>query len=139
MMLSYEYLAGFFDGEGFIQISVRGRNRQTYLKIGFSNNDEEVLRDVQSSLGGKLNKIQHKNPKHKDSFILTIIGEQAKLALVSMMPFLRIKKHRAELALEFCDWRETVKQERHKNSPLVTDGLIWKQKMNALNQRGMVN
>jgi hypothetical protein len=138
-MISWEYIAGFFDGEGFIQISVRGRNRQTYLKIGFSNNDEDVLKEIQEVTGGKIWQNRRKNPRHKPSYLLNVIGLQARAVLLNMLPSLRIKKRRAELALEFCDWRDTVKQERHKNSPLATAGLIWKKKMNELNQRGMVN
>lgn len=136
--MNWDYIAGFMDGEGCISISVRGRNRQTYMKVTFTNTDQNVLREIQILTNGSLSCFQSKNPINRDRYNLTVVGVEARDTLRNVLPMLITKKRQAELALEFCEWRDSVKHTTRANSPLATEGLVWKNKMHVLNRKGRV-
>jgi intein-encoded DNA endonuclease-like protein len=53
-MLSAEYIAGFFDGEGCVGISTRGRGKHPYLRVSVTNTNKEILLLMKAQFGGFL-------------------------------------------------------------------------------------
>jgi hypothetical protein len=100
--------AGFFDGEGFVTIQkrnsrVNGKQYEGfYLRIGINHVNPEPLYEIQRVLGGT---IRQQNP-HKvtgnihQRYSWQLSCQQAKEALVQMMPYFRNKSQVAELGIE---------------------------------------
>lgn len=114
------YLAGFVDGEGTIGIYSNGwkKNRKNPSR-GFRcvfqivNTNEEIINYIKRFLGTSF--ITKRDPRDKKEnlknnrprYILTLssvqnVGEICK----AILPYLKIKKSRAELVLEYCNNRK---------------------------------
>ncbi len=93
------YLAGFMDGEGWItQQKGSSTNASTYrlLQVGIGQNTREVLDWIKQIYGGN---VYTRLPKHRSPNIgyqWQITGEPAAEMLRDVIPFLRIKKSKAE-------------------------------------------
>jgi len=100
------YTAGFFDGEGCVNIVrylQRGRSYHT-LQIVFTNTDFQALEWLRQRWGGYLSKpTQPSNPRHRSSRHLRMSAGPARPLLVAMLPYLIIKKSQVEIALEFIE------------------------------------
>lgn len=103
--LDIAYIAGLFDGEGSINI-FRKQNKSGsnsyYLEITITNTDFPVLNWLQSVLGGRVDKTS--NVKLQSSRPLRRWRASCKDAhriLLVLLPYLRVKKIQAELAIEF--------------------------------------
>lgn len=100
-MLSY--VAGFFDGEGSINIlrSIRKRKKDGWcpeysLTIAIGQKDGETLDWIKDNLGGNICKI-----KRDGSYFWYCSGQKAHKFLKEIYPFLKYKKPQAKLAFEF--------------------------------------
>lgn len=87
------YVAGFFDGEGCIQIPCNERGNYT-LRINVCQKSEAVLQYIRSRLGGEIS-------NGKGVKILYWHGSNAVPVLEQILPWLVVKKSQAELAIEF--------------------------------------
>ena len=100
------YTAGFFDGEGCVNIVrylQRGRPYHA-LQIVFTNTDFQALEWLRQRWGGYLSKpTQPSNPRHRPSRHLRMSAGPARPLLVAMLPYLIIKKSQVEIALEFIE------------------------------------
>ena len=97
------YLAGFFDGERCVYIP---RARKTgwisyRLEIRFTNCELAPLLLAQVTFGSQISASKPPDPERARVHRLTIRSSQAAAALRAMLPFLLIKRRRAELAVEF--------------------------------------
>lgn len=105
--ISPEWLAGFFDGEGCINITVAGKHRRCILRLYIVNTDYAVLSRIQQQYGGLLSQRKHKKyPKWKPSCAVCWTNQQAADLLKQIGPYLLLKKRQLELALEFLDLRD---------------------------------
>lgn len=107
-MLSYEYIAGFFDGEGYIQIAKRspgGHSRSPYsLVVSMANTHRGVIDEIAKVTGGKV--LFHngiKRGKAHPHYRLTFYTLQALAFLKAIQPYLIIKREEADLAISFYD------------------------------------
>jgi hypothetical protein len=104
-MVSYEYIAGFFDGEGYIQIAKKspgGHSRSPYwLACSMANTHRGVLDEIQKITGGQV--IFHKGAKtqHSPHYRLTFYTQHALNFLKAVQPYLVIKREEADLAIAF--------------------------------------
>lgn len=102
-MLSEEYIAGFFDGEGCVTINTStathksGNRYPSTVMVCVSQNDINILRLIQNRCGGKL----LANSTHKRHHILQWYGNKAGSFLELVYPHLQVKKKQAEVALLF--------------------------------------
>lgn len=100
------YIAGFFDGEGYITIRRSNRylgNRVSYrLVVGFTNTNIDVLKWIQLSVGGgAINPKSRKSLKHSQAFELTVHKRHLIVDLIDAIePYVRIK--REQLAVGVC-------------------------------------
>lgn len=96
MLLSKEYIAGFFDGEGCI--TIHSRNYQLRLLIG--NTYINVLKNIQDTCGGRIYRNEKKKYK-KLSYVWETSSNNAISFLESILPYLIVKKEEALIALDF--------------------------------------
>ena len=129
-MLSTEelaYLAGIVDGEGSISlIRTRQHHRPAEHRNSRSNGNphpgiserlvlivavgmtEGVIPDwLYTEFGGQLHYRVNKNPRWKDRWDWTACSQIGSSFLKAILPYLVVKKHQAELAIEFQNARVT--------------------------------
>lgn len=112
------YLAGFFDGEGCIHVNkMKLRTHTGYsltLEITQRRDNNEILHYVRSKFGGNFH---HKratftsNPYDRWS----IHGNQAINMLVQLLPYLRLKKLQAEVAISYNNELSSSEKETIRN------------------------
>ena len=108
------YFAGLFDGEGSVEISqTRQRGGTLYyeLAIRVVNTDEDIMLWLVNVFGGSLYARKRVYHNCKQSFTWSLGPKKSLWLLKLVLPYLRIKKKRAELAIYF----EEGKIERGRN------------------------
>jgi len=99
------YMAGFFDGEGCISLCERSkRKRQLRVHISISNTNEWIIQWFKFNFGGSVTseRKQLKNPNWRDTWRWNITsGAHSVRFLKEILPYLRLKKPQAELAIAF--------------------------------------
>lgn len=105
------YLAGFIDADGWIGITVRKRvwaNREgTFTRVGFSIGQarREILEDLSSMIGGaRVGQYAVTRGARGDARVfyeLRLHAPTLRWLLPALIPFLRVKRRQAEIALEF--------------------------------------
>lgn len=101
------YMAGFFDGEGYIGILKRKRknwNPEYFIQLSIGQNDGGTMDWVIENFGGHLHQVKRDN-----SYYWIASNKQAYTILKKLTPFLKYKKPQAELAIEFYENRSSRK------------------------------
>ena len=152
-MLSPEYAAGFFDGEGCVNITVRGRCRQVCLRVMLVNTDAEILSLFYAQWGGRLTRPRVHRDTWKPFRALIWSGQEAIDFLTVIQPYCRVKQRQIALAQEFWAFMKAPRMERCavdpgsttrapfrvivRRTPATLDKeLLFKQQMHALNRKG---
>ena len=153
VIISTQYAAGFFDGEGCINITVRGPSRQVCLRVMLVNTDAPILRFFQIQFGGRLAKPRMNGDGWKEFRQLNWSGHAAAAFIREIEPYLILKKPQAQLALEFWDFMQLPKSSRcelrdypsklmpyqrlwYRTDETLAKELDYKQRMHWLNKRG---
>lgn len=156
MKLSAEYLAGFFDGEGCVNFTVRGKNRQMIPRVMIVNTDSKIMNLIYKQFGGYLNIKEHK--KHlnwKPSITITLKSTNMVKFLNYIRPYCILKKKQIELIFEFLKFKENgqefdielvprkdnqnmVRQVRRRSKKTLKKEIQFKEKMHNLNQKGLI-
>lgn len=105
MALTWEWLGGFFDGEGTVGASLTGwTGRYPAVWVSLPNTHLDIIEEIHTFVGvGRLQGHDSGNPKHKPTLTWSIVGMVAAIPfLEQIIPHLRMKRRQAELALEFC-------------------------------------
>lgn len=142
LTVSPQYLAGCIDCDGCFSIvamkrSPRGLVKRHELRLQLSNTNLAILEAVRDTYGGFIKKSKPGNELHKPLYNWVTQGPTAEAVTREIMPYLIIKKPRAEVALEL---RSTFKKTTGEK---VTDELYairerCYQKMKTLNMKGVV-
>lgn len=107
-MVSLEYIAGFFDGEGYIQIAKAKdkshRGPRYFLHTSICNTYKTVLDECQTVTGGVVR--YYKNSFSRSNgcgyhYRLDMTQTIAYSFLKSVLPYLVVKKEQAEIAIRF--------------------------------------
>ena len=133
------YIAGLVDGEGSISISKPTNSNNSFtLEVTVTNKDKQVISWLKESFGGGI-RVKYK-PEEKfywsDCYGWKISAQKGLVFLKKILPFLRIKKRQAELAIEF---QESIRYMSGKLVPTNTLNVrygMWKS-MIKLNGRGL--
>lgn len=99
--MNNSYIAGLFDGEGYVGVTSWQKGRSYMLRCTISNNDLPLLEMVQKECGGKINAKSNTDLKQSNQFHLVWHSENTKIFLRSILPYLISKKEQVELALTF--------------------------------------
>lgn len=135
------WAAGFFDGEGYVVIQERNskvngkRYRGYYLRVGLKHVAPEPIYELQKLFGGTIRIEQRKNNKdgcnRKDIHVWQLSCQQAKEALIQMMPYFVNKNNVAELGIDF---QNTFTGKVYKVSDEVNNQRKWfKEEITRLN------
>lgn len=96
------YFAGFFDGEGTVDIRYRKTHKGKYgrfeLRVQVAQLDTAPLIEMQGIWGGSICK-----PKTHNVSRILIAGKQAIKFLADIHPYLRVKKDEVAIALAFAN------------------------------------
>lgn len=115
------YIAGFFDGEGCIHI-YKSRSRGFTLQVSAANTDRQVIQFICDRFGGRIHRLQKKGNR-KPCWRVDLVARRANHLLTALLPYLRVKKDQAELALEF--QKSMSKYER----PLTNDTISYRESL----------
>ena len=113
--MTLEYLAGFIDGEGCINIqhnSARpeGSNSRVRLIVSQSKFQSKVLDEIKTFLEAKgyhctitegKNSVTSKNPDGVIRHLTMYRMDEIKHLLIELLPYLRVKRKNAKGAIEF--------------------------------------
>jgi len=99
------YLAGLFDGEGCVHITIE-HGIASSLTITIAQNDETPLRFAQELLGGVIH-LRHEKSKNANYWKLHANEAADFLRLVE--PYLLVKKKDAKYGIKFQELRESQK------------------------------
>jgi hypothetical protein len=119
--LSPEYVAGFFDGEGCVNITVRGKARQVALRVYFVNTELYVLEHLKLRYGGRIPPPRILKEGWKPFCSLVLVGHQAAALLEDIAPFVIVKRPQVELALEFWRFQRLPHGERNETVHLTPE------------------
>ncbi len=97
------YLAGFFDGEGCVQVRKRGRRWEAMLR--FANTNYPLMQWISDVTRTALSRRSPGKRSVRPSFEVCIQNRKAEAWARAMRPFARIKADEIDLLLEF---RSTV-------------------------------
>lgn len=106
-MVSIEYIAGFFDGEGFCTISKASAKSHSgsryWLVASIANTHKGVMDEIQRTIGYG-NVIFHKGDKGwKNHYRLTFYSAKALDFIRLIYPYTIVKKPEIELAVKYMD------------------------------------
>lgn len=119
----YAWAAGFFDGEGSVSIkksSASKTGNSFQLLLHAAQVDPEPLEKMKNIFGGNLCSYerQRKGLSYAERYWeWGLVGSGAKQALLAMLPYLTIKRERAEMAVDF----QSVLEERGRGGKLSID------------------
>lgn len=138
------WFAGFFDGEGCINLQCQKvRGKKYYLiRLQITQTHEGVLRHVAEITGvHRLLKMKRYDGNHADAFKWDADMKDAGRILKEILPYLQRKKEVALLALEYMEfWYKNRPAKKRKGEPLPEIDYSafeeYKQKFHALNARG---
>jgi len=107
-VISPQWLAGFFDGEGNIGITVAGKHRRCILRLSLVNTAYDLLASIQSEYGGQLNRRSRSEKPHWKPFCsLTWTNRQAAILIDRIGLFLILKSKQLDLARVFLSLRDS--------------------------------
>jgi len=153
-LLTPDYTAGFFDGEGSITYQehpyyYKGvfRNKNFNLRVTLANTNYAILEDMKETWGGCISGKWSTNPNAKPSWTWFLTNKQAEGFLIVVGPLLRIKQKQFQVACEFFAWKKTPMRDRMLKLPgargtwqrtpeTLEKEAEFKARLNDLNRRG---
>ncbi|KKM14379.1 hypothetical protein LCGC14_1706750 [marine sediment metagenome] len=113
------YYAGFFDGEGCIMIKKPSKACMNYiLEVRITNTYRPILEEYARIFGGTVHGGTRLQAQYKEKWQWCISSKKAFEFLKAIVPFLRLKRPEAELAIEFQGLKKaTDNQHTNKCTP----------------------
>jgi len=115
------YLAGIFDGEGYIH--VRRYDRRKYggqpLELGIDMATPKPLLLCQRIFGGKT-RIKVPGPHYKVQTSWRVYGKQAEVFLRVVLPYLTVKMDKAKLSLSFLSFYGIKSSRKRQLAELIS-------------------
>lgn len=115
------YFAGIMDGEGSIVIHTQHHSKGKYsdrarmtsyvLTVGVANTNEWIIKQLQLAFGGYVGITSHGNDYRRTCYEWNVTSVRAMNFLVAILPYLRIKKPQADVAIDF-QKKKTAKNSR---------------------------
>ena len=114
------YVAGLFDGEGCVCLATSGKTatgkQRIQLVVNLANTNEWITQWLKFNFGGQVykDKISKRIVFRSDAWRWQLRSRQATLFLELILPYLKLKKPQAQLAIQF--------QSRQKIGRYQSDG-----------------
>ena len=104
--MTWNYIAGFFDGEGSITNNGKG------FRITICQTNKEILEDIKCFVGfGYVIKVKKRKKHWKDSWVYYIAKQREVYSfLTQISPFLKIKRESAESCLPLL--KQTIERQQ---------------------------
>ncbi len=134
-MVSIElaYFAGFFDGEGCINIwNVRNTNSYQ-VRATISSTNKEIMEKFQVAFGGSVSTIVSLQENHKPFWIWKINGRDVTIFLKAIKPYSLLKTEQILVGLEL---RQMIEDKKLTDEDVLIKKEL-KTKMHKLNKRGI--
>lgn len=102
-MISKEYIAGFFDGEGMVRLNKTNIKERSYysLQVVIVNTDLEPLIQIQELYGGTIAERIKGKSHHKTSYRWRATANDAERFLREIRPYTIVKNEQMDVALGF--------------------------------------
>lgn len=127
------YAAGLIDGEGCIGLYHNSHNGNFQLRITVEMCERHGLDLLASIFGGRWYHKQKSAPR-RPCFVWMAFNSEAESALIRLLPFLRVKRRHAEVALT-ADWHSFYKRKMSPEQQKVRQAVCAEIKI--LNRRGV--
>ena len=116
------YLAGLFDGEGSISASPSPKSPNNYrIDITLAMCDIEGVELFAAVFGGKIRKQKRLTNAGRQVYVCSFFCKQAAEVLQLMMPYLRIKRGRAENAVTLATMMDRANAARVREGGQIVD------------------
>lgn len=101
----HAYVAGFLDADGHISIVSANRGTSVSLTVAFTNRHKETLDEIRNAFGGSMDTVNNSTCPSRTLTMATLYvyrqhGVNCEALLRAVLPYIRQKHRRAELALE---------------------------------------
>src|SRR4051794_15458796 len=103
------WMAGFVDGEGCLTVSCfmrghrhRGHAHQYHPVVTVANTQRKALEVFQEAYGGEIEFVVARQKNRQDSWHWRCPAKMVPILLEHLLPYLLLKRPRAELLLELC-------------------------------------
>jgi hypothetical protein len=137
------YLAGLFDGDGTVYINKSkpygkyGKSPNHWLIVGIANTYQELIDWLKDNFGGWVKK----GSKNRLQVLhWTLSSNEGSDFLNKILPYLRIKKRQANLAIEFQIHKKLAVKNNPGNRALSSEEIEkrdwYKQRLSSLNIKG---
>jgi len=104
------YLAGFFDGEGYIGID-KGKKGSYTLRVAITNSNFRMLQVYEKIYGGKIRLYKKKlKESYKTKYQWGIDINEALKFLRTIHPYTSVKRAQIELAISFQEWHTQIRK-----------------------------
>lgn len=136
------YVAGIIDGEGYIGLipssSKQLKNPSYSPKVKVTNTNEEMVIFLYKTFGGHLDKLRFlNNPVFKPARMWTLSNKvNVKPFLISLIPYLKIKKKQAELVINYCNNYSYKEMRQKDNKKALQKRNDYYHELRKLNHRG---
>lgn len=103
------YVAGLFDGEGFVRIARFQKPNSTHIRyaihLGIGMTHWPVIEALKTEYGGSIHENRHdlRNPKNRIQFMWVAASQVGAAFLRRVLPYLIVKRDEAEIALHLQD------------------------------------
>ena len=128
---SWEYVAGFFDGEGGLYIAkqIRKDGRVIHrLTCSITNTNKKVMEELSKFICHPMYTCDYKPPM-KTRYDIRLHGRKAVTFLLEVQPFVVAKEEQIYLALEFADRFSRSRRRLSKDEIEIRDKTMLKLKL----------
>lgn len=140
------YAAGLFDGEGYVGIGKHytpnrpDRTPSYQIQCKVSMADIQAIEFLSVHWGGRTYYSKQRSPKHRPVCQWVLLDKESVVFLKDILPYLKVKKERASIALEFQEHKlATLPRGKFHRIPepiRIIRESFW-QRMRDLNYRGV--
>jgi len=124
MKLSWQYLAGFFDGEGCLYISKqKGKKKNSYYtpRLTIANTNEEVIGLIEKAFDGCVARegFEIREGRRRPWYIEIYKRARIKQFLKNIYPYSVVKKPQIELMFEFMEHLDKSKSGKEVSDEVI--------------------
>jgi hypothetical protein len=138
--VGWAYIAGLFDGEGYVRCSFKKhhkrRKRNMEFWITVTNTYRPILEYLRANFGGSIYGSPSRSSKHKMSYFWKLTTRNAFVVLSQIAPYLKIKREQANLPLRN---KALITKKGPRSDSEIKALTDLTNKMNVLTRRGVPN